>query len=192
MWANFNNGLIHFLGAALACAQLAYWSIRLFTPPPAAAPPPAHVAPMRDPDPVLVAREFGDIEHTVATPGNIQLAGVFSAGPDSAAVFVIGDQPARAVRLGQPVAPGSKLVGVNPLGATLESDGVRRELRVPAVPIAQPAIGGGAAFSRQGEVLTAPSARASGTLQPVRAGSVGAARVPAPQRQGDAAGMLRP
>src|SRR6266850_467102 len=53
---NFTSILIHFVGAALSCAQLAYWSIRLMTPPPAAAPVPARAVPVRDPDPVLAAR----------------------------------------------------------------------------------------------------------------------------------------
>ena len=151
--------LIHFLGAALACAQLAYWSIRLTTPPAAPAPAPSRSVSIRDPDPVLLARAFGQIGRVVvAGGGNIQVAGVFAAGLDSAAVFVVDDRPARAVRLGQEVAPGSTLVDVDPQGVTLDSGGVRRQLRVPGVPLA--GFDGGArsaGFERRGNVLTAPS-----------------------------------
>src|SRR5258708_5517253 len=101
MFANLNRLLIHIVGAALACALLAYWSIRLTTPPPVSAPAPLRAAITRDPDPVLLARAFGQIEHAGPALSNIQLAGVFAAGPDSAAVFVVGDLPARAVRLGR-------------------------------------------------------------------------------------------
>ena len=132
MLANLNSFLIHFAGAALACAQLAYWSIRLMTPPSLPAPAPARAVAVRDPDPVLLARAFGQVDGVAAQAvGNIQLAGVFAAGPDSAAVFTVGDRPARAVRLGQEVAPGSKLVDVDPHGVTLESGGIRRQLRAP-------------------------------------------------------------
>jgi general secretion pathway protein C len=158
MFANLSKWLIHFVGAALVCAQLAYWSIRLMTPPPVPAPAPAAPVSTRDPDPVLVARAFGDVDRAVAAaPSNIQLAGVFAAGRDSAAVFVVDDRPARAVRLGQEVAPGSKLVDVDPKSATLESGGVRRQLRVPNAPLAGAAGPTAAGFERRGNVLTAPS-----------------------------------
>jgi general secretion pathway protein C len=173
--------LIHFVGAALACAQLAYWTIRLMTPPPAPAPAPVQALIAHDPDPVLLARAFGQIERVApAAFANIQVAGVFAAGPDSAAVLVVGDRPARAVRLGQEVAPGSTLVEVDPQSVTLESGGVRRQLRVPNLPVASAAVGAlGAGFERRGNVLTAPSvdipaaprsagARSSATIMPPR------------------------
>src|SRR4029077_12147178 len=120
MFANLNRLLIHIVGAALACAQLAYWSIRLTTPPPVSPRAPLRGATSRDPDPLLLARAFGQIDHAGPVLSNIQLAGVFAAGPDSAAVCVVGDLPARAVRLGQEVAPGSMLVDVDPQSATLD------------------------------------------------------------------------
>ena len=108
MLSNLGRLLIHFAGGALACAQLAYWTIRLMTPPPAPAPAPVRAVAPRDPDAVLLARAFGQVERVApAAFANIQVAGVFAAGRDSAAVFVVGDRPARAVRLGQEVAPGS-------------------------------------------------------------------------------------
>ena len=150
--------LIHFVGAAATCGLLAYWGIRLMTPPPAASPPVMRAAVQRDPDPVLVAREFGQIETAATGLGDIQVAGVFSAGRDSAAVFLVGDRPAKAVRLGDEVAPGAKLVAVDGHSVTLESGGVRHELRVPNPPlaVAGPQGAGGAGFERRGNVLTAP------------------------------------
>ncbi|HEX4599533.1 MAG TPA: type II secretion system protein N [Burkholderiaceae bacterium] len=135
MLSNLGQLLVHFVGGALACAQLAYWAIRLVTPPPAPAPAPAQAVAVHDPDPVLIARAFGQVE--LAAPGafaNIQLAGVYAAGRDSAAVFMVGDRPAKAVRIGEEVAPGSKLVEVDPQSVTLESGGIRRQLRVPNAP----------------------------------------------------------
>lgn len=160
MLANLGRLLIHFVGGALVCAQLAYWTIRLMTPPPIPAPAPLQAATPRDPDAVLLARAFGEVEHAVpAVIANIQVAGVFAAGPDSAAVFVVGDKPARAVRLGEEVAPGSTLVEVDPQSVTLDSGGVRRQLRVPNLPVAASSgpLAGAAGFERRGNVLTAPS-----------------------------------
>jgi general secretion pathway protein C len=148
--------LIHFVGAALSCAQLAYWSIRLMTPPPTAAPAPVRAVSLRDPDPVLLARAFGQVDR-VAAMSNIQVAGVFAAGRDSAAVFVVDDLPARAVLLGQEVAPGSTLIEVNPQSVTLQSGPTRRELRVPNPPLASwsgAGPGQGAGFARHGNVLS--------------------------------------
>ncbi len=183
--ANWSLLLIHFVGAALACAQLAYWSIRLTTPPAAQAPAPARTPPLRDPDPVLLARAFGQVEHVaIASGGNIQVAGVFSAGRDSAAVFVVDDRPARAVRLGQEVAPGSTLVAVDPQGVTLASGGVLRQLRVPSAPLAGfGAAGRGAGFERRGNVLTAPTVDTPPTTaatRPALGRSRGEASAPVP------------
>jgi len=159
MLSNLGRLLVHFVGGALVCAQLAYWAIRLMTPPPAPAPAPARVAAAHDPDAVLLARAFGQVERAApAAIANIQVAGVFAAGSDSAAVFVVGDKPARAVRLGQEVAPGSTLVEVQPQSVTLDSGGVRRQLRVPNLPVASSSGSlAGAGFERLGNVLTAPS-----------------------------------
>ena len=80
MLSNLGRLLIHFVGGALACAYLAYWGIRLTTPPPAPAPAPVRAAAAHDPDPVLLARAFGQVERVVpAAFANIQVAGVFAA-----------------------------------------------------------------------------------------------------------------
>jgi general secretion pathway protein C len=169
MFSNLSTFLVHFVGAALACAQLAYWSIRLTTAPPAAAPMPARGVQTREPDASLLAREFGLVETVSNVTNNIQVSGVFAAGRDSAAVMTVDDRPARAVLLGQEVVPGSTLVEVQSQGVTLESGGVRRQLQVPRAPLATvggPAINAG--FERHGNVLTAPSVEgAPTTVRPI-------------------------
>jgi len=176
--------LLHFVGAALACAQIAYSAIRLMTPPPTPAPAPARASAVQDPDAALVARAFGQVERPVAAAiGNIQLAGVYAAGRDSAAVFIVGDRPAKAVRLGQEVAPGSTLVEVEPQSVTLDSGGVRRQLRVPNPPLVSPggpAAPHGAAFEQHGDVLTAPTVDTPATTRPVTGRSPATAMPPRP------------
>jgi general secretion pathway protein C len=182
MFSNLSIYLAHFIGAALACAQLAYWSIRVMTPLPSAAPAAAKSVSLREPDPSLLARAFGLVEVATVAPSNIQVAGVFAAGRDSAAVMVVNDRPARAVLLGQEVAPGSTLVEVGDQGVTLESAGVRRELRVPAAQVAtNGAPGSGAGFERRGNMLTAPSV--DGAANPARTPPPRSSQAPMPNRQ---------
>ncbi len=185
MLSNLGRLLIHFVGGALACAQLAYWPIRLLTPPPAPAPAPVRVVAGHDPDAVLLARAFGQVEVVAPTVmSNIQVAGVFAAGRDSAAVFVVGDRPARAVRLGQEVAPGSTLVEVGPQSVTLDSGGVRHQLRVPNIPVASSSgspTAAGAGFGRHGNVLTAPSVETVSVPRPVVGRSPASIVAPRPE-----------
>jgi general secretion pathway protein C len=129
--------LIHFVGSGLACAQLAYWTIQLMAPLPDAAPARVRAVPAHDPDPVLLARAFGQIELAApAVLSNIRVAGVYAGGPDSAAVFLVEGGPAKAVRLGEEVAPGSTLVEVDAQSVTLDSAGVRRQLHLPNPTVA--------------------------------------------------------
>ena len=137
MPSNPGRSIIHVLGAGLTCAHLAYWTTWLMKPLPTPARASAPAAKVHDPDPTLLARAFGQVEAVAPGPlANIQVAGVYSGGRDSAAVFVVGDRPAKAVRLGEEVEPGSVLVDVDPQSVTLDSGGVRRQLRLPNLPIA--------------------------------------------------------
>jgi hypothetical protein len=176
--------LVHFVGAVLACAPLAFWTLRLTTPPPAPAPDRVQPVTTHDPDPVLLARAFGQVE-VVASPAlaNILVAGVYAGGSESAAVFVVGDRPPVAVRLGQEVTPGSMLVEVDAQGVTLESGGVRRQLRLPNLPVATPGSGASvthAGLHRRRNPMASPSvgpvpapysagARSSSAILPPRA-----------------------
>ncbi|HEX4597222.1 MAG TPA: hypothetical protein VH278_05510 [Burkholderiaceae bacterium] len=155
----------------MLCSQLAYWTIRLMTAVPSPTPATLAAEPDADPDPVLLARAFGQVEQVAPEAfSNIRVAGVFAAGPDSAAVFVVGDQPAAAVLLGQEVAPGSRLVEVDPQSVTLESGGVRRELRVPT-----------ASGSDTGALAVARDARYEQRSSAFKAPRRDAARAPTPK-----------
>lgn len=62
--------------------------------------------------------------------GNYRLIAVI-AGPRGAAVVKGGDGPSVAVRVGDDLHPGSKLVSVEPTRITLEKGGIRQELKLP-------------------------------------------------------------
>lgn len=145
-----------------------YWGIKVLTPPPASAPPPLAAPPPRDPDPVLAARMLGLVQAaTAVVVSNIQVAGVFAAGKDSAAVLVIDGKPARAYLLGQEVAPGTSLESVSPDGVTLTGTGGKQDVRIP--PRAVATFGGpppAPAFARSGNTLTAPSETPSFAARP--------------------------
>lgn len=147
---------LFFLVGVLAIA--AFWSIRIFTPAPTAAPPPLPPPPLRDPDPVASARMFGKVDVVQSVASNVQALGVFAAGKDSSAVLVVDGKPARVFLIGQEVAPGMKLLSVTSEIAVLETSSGQQEVRLPTRPIAQ--LGGRPAepnFFRDGNTLTAPS-----------------------------------
>jgi general secretion pathway protein C len=162
-----------------------YWGIKVLTPPPASAPPPLAAPPPRDPDPVLVARMLGLVQaaRTVVV-SNIQVAGVFAAGPDSAAVLVVDGKPARAYLLGQEVAPGTSLESVRPDGVTLSGAGGKQDVRIP--PRAVASFGGpppAPAFSLSGNTLSPPSENPAFAARPAPAQPNPAREVPPPQPQ---------
>lgn len=150
--------LLHLLMLAIVCAIATYWVLKIVTPPPSAPPPPVAAVVPREADPVLAARMFGLIQTAPVVASNVQLLGLFAAGPDSSAVLSVDGKPARVVLLGQSTAEGAKLVEVRPDGVTLETNGVRQELKLPLrTPIA---MGGPppppAGFTREGNTLSAP------------------------------------
>jgi general secretion pathway protein C len=159
-----------------------YWGIKVLTPPPASAPPPLASPPPRDPDPVLAARMLGLVQAGQSVVvSNIQVAGVFSAGPDSAAVLVIDGKPARAYLLGQEVAPGTSLESVRPDGVTLSGAGGKQDVRIP--PRAVASFGGpppAPAFARSGNTLSAPSETPTFTPRPPPPPQANPAREPPP------------
>lgn len=160
--------LLHLVMLALVCAAAAYWIAKLATPAPRPAPPPVASPPPRDVDPVLAARMFGLVQlGNAPVNANVQVSGVFAAGAQSSAVLVVDGKPARAYLVGQQVAPGLTLAEVSAEGITLESGGVRQELRVPPRPVA--ALGGAPPppnFTREGNVLSAPPGGAGGGVPP--------------------------
>jgi general secretion pathway protein C len=164
----FATILMHLALLALVCAAAAYWIAKIATPAPTPAPPPVASPPPRDVDPVLAARMFGLVQlaNTQVT-ANVQVSGVFAAGDRSSAVLVVDGKPARAYLVGQQIAPGLTLAEVRHDGVTLESGGGRQDVRVPPRPVAN--MGGAPPppnFTRQGNVLSAPSAGQGGGAAP--------------------------
>ena len=164
MLKKFAAAAVHLIFFSLVMAIAAYWSVRIFTPAPTAAPPPLPPPPLRDPDPVAAARMFGKVERVQAVASNIQAVGAFSAGKDSSAVLSVDGRPARVFLLGQEVAPGMKLVAVTPEAVVVDAGGGRQEIRLPA-RAAVAAFGGAPPppnFVRDGNTLSAPSAGVAG------------------------------
>lgn len=176
----------HVTMLALVCAAGAYWAIKIATPPPIAAPPAMAAPAPRQADAVLAARMFGLVQAPVTALSSVQVAGVFAAGKDSAAILAVDGKPGRVVLLGQELTPGTRLVGVQPEGVTLETSGGRQEMRMPPRP---PVSFGGSAppaagFTREGNTLTAPSAGAPTVPAPGAASLPGVpARSPQPVQQ---------
>jgi hypothetical protein len=183
MLSHWSRVVIHFVGAGLAGAPLAYWTIQLMTPLPAVAPTRLQSISARDPDPVLLSRAFGGVELVAPPLGNIQVAGVYAGGRESAAVFMVGDLPT-TVRLGEEVAPGSLLVEVDPQSVTLESEGVRRQLRLPNLPVAMSGASPAearAGYDRRRRASTLPRMGAPLAARPAGRGSVAAIVPPRPE-----------
>jgi general secretion pathway protein C len=157
MKAKIGTILMHVVGAALAGAIAAFWVLRLIAHPTPPAPPPLAQAVVREADPALAGRMFGDVGARQAAPTlNVEVSGVFASGKASSAVVTIDGKPARAVLLGQEVAPGVTLAEVRPDGILLEREGERTSYSVPPLEIAtasEPVN----TFRREGAVLTAPS-----------------------------------
>jgi general secretion pathway protein C len=167
MLKKFAAAAVHLVFFALVMAIAGYWGVRIFTPAPTAAPPPTAPPPLRDPDPVATARMFGKVERIQAATSNIQAIGAYAAGKNSSAVLSVDGRPARVYLLGQDVAPGLRLAEVGPEVVVLESGGARQELRLPLRAVA--AFGGAPPppnFTRQGNMLSAPTVGAPGTGRP--------------------------
>jgi general secretion pathway protein C len=169
--------VIHLLGAAAASALAAYWALQLLaTPASSVTPAAAPVLAVRDPDPRLAARLFGDLTSgPAAIVRNVQVAGVYASGKASSAVVAVDGKPARAVLLGQEAAAGLRLVDVRSDGITLETDGVRTDYTVPPLSLAHSS-GPAPQFRREGNTLTAP-------MQDPSAAAGSAPQRPGPGRQ---------
>ena len=162
MLKKFASGAIHLICFAIVVAIAAYWSVRIFTPAPTAAPPPLPPPPLRDPDPTASARMFGKVDMPVAVASNVQALGAFAAGKDSSAVLAVDGKPSRVFLLGQEISPGMKLVEVTAEVIVLDTSSGRQEVRLPTRPVV--AFGGAPPpvnFVREGNTLSAPSSSAA-------------------------------
>jgi general secretion pathway protein C len=175
---------IHLLCFAGVVAIAAYWSVRIFTPAPTAAPPPLAPPPLRDPDAALASRMFGKVEAAqAAIATNIQAIGAFAAGKSSSVILAVDGKPARVYLVGQEVVPGLRLAAIEADVVVLDSPSGRQEVRLPPRPAV--AVSGGPPaqnFSRDGNTLTAPtSSGAPAAVQRASPPPPAAAPPPAPQ-----------
>ena len=131
--------LVHLAGAALLCAILAYWTLRVLEPVPPLVAAGLVVSGPQEPDPRLAARMFGDLGAAASAGLSVQVGGVAASGPRSSAVLSVDGKPARAYLIGQEVAPGTILVAVARDGVTIERSGVRSQFPVPPLATARSA-----------------------------------------------------
>lgn len=158
MLAKLGRVFLHLLLFGVVVAIGTYWAIRIMTPPPTSTPPLQPAAAPREADPVQAARLFGLVQEPARVALNVEVVGVFAAGKDSAAILAVDGKAPRVVLLGQAVGPGAKLAGVTGDAVTIEQNGAQQQVRMPPRPPL--ALGGPApapTFSRQGNVLTAPT-----------------------------------
>jgi hypothetical protein len=183
--------LIHLLGAAAASALAAYWVLHLLTAPASPVVPVGGPAlAVRDPDPHLAARLFGDLNSgSAAIARNVQVSGVYVAGSASSAVIAVDGRPSRAVLLGQDAAAGLRLMDVRADGITLESDGARTEYAVPPVSVARSSTPV-PLFRRDGNSLTAPMLEPGSGTTPLSRPPPG--RFPGSMAPAPPSGMLVP
>ena len=167
MLKKFATAAVHLLFFAGVVAIGAYWSVRIFTPAPTAAPPPLPPPPLRDPDATAAARMFGKVEVAQAVATNIQAMGAFAAGQSSSAILTVDGKPARVYLVGQEIVPGTRLASIEADVIVLDSPGGRQEVRLPPRPAL--AVSGGAPaqnFTREGNTLSAPMASGAPAVAP--------------------------
>lgn len=121
--------------ACLLSAILAFWGVRLAEKSPPVIPlTPADAAPKLDYS--LQARLFGAGVQTGAVANiSIRLAGVIAPGSAQGrgvAVLAVESKPMRAYRTGDEIAPGIRLLQVQPTRVVIEQNGVRSEVLLPA------------------------------------------------------------
>ncbi len=120
--------------ACLLSAILAFWGVRLAEKAPPVVPlTPPDLAPKLDYS--LQARLFGAGVQTGAVANiSIRLAGVIAPGSAQGrgvAVLAVESKPMRAYRTGDEIAPGIRLLQVQPTRVVIEQNGVRSEVLLP-------------------------------------------------------------
>jgi general secretion pathway protein C len=120
---------------ALLCAIVAYWTIQLFGHRSPVAPAGAVARGQAPADLAQASRVFGGT--VAATPAaaaalNIQVVGVVAAGKDGVALLSVDGRPAKPFHVGQQVADGINLAGVESTTVQLHDRGRTVELPAPA------------------------------------------------------------
>lgn len=129
-------------GASLAlfavfCATVTYWIVTLGSRD--TAPLPA-AAPTRTPVSVDTAATLFGSRANDTRASDIHLSGILALAGGAAAIVSYGGEPAHAVSLNGPIAPGVKLVDVRARSIVVEQRGARSEVFLPQNVDGQPTI----------------------------------------------------
>ncbi|MYZ43394.1 general secretion pathway protein GspC [Schauerella aestuarii] len=117
------------IAAAIAIAiGIGLAAALLLAPHPGALPPAIMAAPPPSIDTSPAARLFGKNE---ALTTQVVVAGIISGEESGAAVLKIDGGPAAAWRVGQEIAPGLVLIGVDANGIELERDSGKLRVSAP-------------------------------------------------------------
>lgn len=117
--------------AVLALAAgVGVWGALLLAPGPAALPPGLTPPPPARSDAAPVAQWFGGAAAAV----KVTVVGLIAAGEQGTAVLRVDGQAPQAYRVGQPLAQGVTLAGVEPDAVVLSADGVTQRVQAPAAP----------------------------------------------------------
>lgn len=117
------------IAAAIAIAiGIGLAAALLLAPHPRALPPAIMAAPPPSIDTSPAARLFGKNE---ALTTQVVVAGIISGEESGAAVLKIDGGPAAAWRVGQEIAPGLVLIGVDATGIELERDSGKLRVSAP-------------------------------------------------------------
>jgi general secretion pathway protein C len=122
---------------AVFCATLTYWIVTLGSrntaPLPGAAPDRSVVS-------VDAAETLFGSHANDTHASDIHLAGILALAHGAAAIVSYGGDPAKAVSLNGPIAPGVKLVEVRNRSVIVERNGARSEVFLPPNVDSQPTI----------------------------------------------------
>ncbi|QXI36478.1 general secretion pathway protein GspC [Pseudomonas xantholysinigenes] len=122
--------LLQGLGVLVAVAGLLTWAPLLLQPAPQAAPAAEGGAAVSANTPV--ARWFADIPLQV----QIKVSGVLAGSQGAVAIVSLDGGPARAVRSGEDLARGVRLVAIERGGLLIEQAGQRSRVEVPVPALA--------------------------------------------------------
>ncbi|VGO08808.1 General secretion pathway protein C [plant metagenome] len=119
-------------GAMLACAAgVGVWGALLLAPKPQALPPGLTAPPPARSDIAPLAQWFGA---SASSAIKVVIVGLISAGERGTAVLRVDGQPPQAYRVGQPLAQGVTLAGVEADAVVLSADGATQRVQAPAAP----------------------------------------------------------
>ncbi|MFJ4392834.1 type II secretion system protein N [Pseudomonas soli] len=119
--------LLQALGLLVAMAGLATWGQLLW--PPAAGQATAQAADAPVVAETAAGRWFADIPQQV----QIQVSGVMAGSQGAVAIVSLDGGPARAVRSGEELARGVRLVAIEGRGLVIERGGQRSRVEVPVL-----------------------------------------------------------